>query len=87
MKDLDQYLSANTIIEIVKANLDIRKLNSEMTDDDIADVMRYLGSSAPDTIWAGDTPTLGRIGIGLMLSFTLYEFPEFYEEYELWQRN
>lgn len=35
----------------------------------------------------GDKPRLGRIGIGLMLSVTLIEFPEFYMQYELSQFN
>lgn len=84
---LDTYLNTNIIIEITKAQHDIRKPNSEMADEEIAKIMRFLGSGAPDTIWVDGKPTMGRIGLGVMLSLTLYEFPWFYRKHELWQRN
>jgi hypothetical protein len=41
-----------------------------------------------DTIYIdGDKPILGHIGIGLMLSITLPEFPDYYMKYELAQFN
>jgi len=78
---------ASTMIGLCKHKLGINKPNSEMTDDDIARVMRTIGSFAPDSILDSEKPVLGRHGIGVMLSLTLYEFPEFYLRYELWQRN
>ncbi len=84
---LDTYLDTDTIIDITRAGLGISAPSSQMTDSEIAEVMRYLASSAPDTIWVDDKPVFGRIGFGLMLSLTLYEFPDFYERHELWQRN
>lgn len=86
-EQLDTYLSADTIIEIVKAQHNIRKPNSEMEDEEIAKIMRYLGSGAPDTVWIDGKPVLGRMGLGVMLSLTLYEFPEFYMRHELPQFN
>jgi len=86
-ENLDTYLDTDTIIEMTKAQHDIRKPNSEMSDGEIAEIMRFLGSSAPDTIWSGDKPMFGRIGLGLMLSLTLYDFPGFYERHELSQMN
>lgn len=86
-KNTGEYLSANIIIDIVKAQYNIGELNSEMTDGDIGRIMRFLGSGAPDTVWIDGKPNLGRTGIGIMLSLTMYEFPEFYCRHELWQVN
>ena len=59
-----------------------------MTDEDIRRVMRWLGECSFDTIYVdGDKPIFGRHGIGLMLSVTLLEFPEFYSRYGLAQFN
>lgn len=84
-EQLDTYLYANTIIEITKAQHDIRKPNPEMTDEEIAKIMRHLGSGAPDTTWIDGKPVLGRMGYGVMLSLALYEFPEFYARHGLSQ--
>ena len=84
---LDTYLDTDTIIDIVKAHLGINNPKSEMTDKEIAEVMRYLATPAPDTIWVDDEPVFGRVGVNLMLSLALYEFPEFYERHELAQFN
>ena len=86
-EQLDTYLSTNIIIDITKAQHNIRKPNSEMADEEIAKIMRFLGSGAPDTTWVDGKPNMGRTGLGVMLSLTLYEFPGFYIRWELWQRN
>ena len=86
-EQLDTYLGANIIIDIVKAQHNIRKTNLEMTDEEVSKIMRFLGKGAPDTIWVDGHPNLGRTGLGVMLSLTLYEFPEFYVRWELWQVN
>ncbi len=72
MQSLDEYMSVDQIVNWGKANLNIIKLNSDMTDEDIRRVMRWIGMCSYDTIFVdGDKPRLGRIGIGLMLSVTL----------------
>lgn len=86
-ENLNTYLNANTIIEMTKAHYNIKTPNSDMTDEEIGKVMRFLGSSSPDTVWFDGKPVLGRLGIGVMLSLTLYEFPEFYDKHELIQVN
>ena len=86
-ENVGYYARTDSIIDIVRHQLDIFKPNQDMTDDEIGQVMRFLGQTAPDTMWVNDKPLMGRIGISLMLSLTLYEFPEFYERFELWQRN
>jgi len=82
----DIYLDTDTIIDLAKVQLGI-SLDSTMTDEEIGNVMKFLASDAPGTIEVDGKPVFGRIGIALMLSLTLYEFPKFYERYELWQIN
>ena len=85
--EIDTYNNSSTIIDVVKKVCKITKPNSEMTDEEVGGIMRFIGVGAPDTMWIDESPTLGRIGIGIMLSLTLYSFPDFYMRYELWQRN
>lgn len=88
MVNLSEYMCTSQIVDWGKANLDIIKLNSDMTDEDIRKVIRWIGMCAVDTVFVdGDKPILRRIGIGMMLSVTLLEFPEFYSRYELAQFN
>ena len=70
------------------ANLRIKKPEGTLPDKYIREVIRWVGICAVDTIFVGgDKPILGRIGIGLMLTVTLLEFPEYYMKYELSQFN
>jgi hypothetical protein len=70
------------------ANLNIIKPQEDLTEDDIRRAIRWIGDCSYDTIYIdGDKPRIGRHGIGLMLSVTLMEFPEYYVRYELWQLN
>lgn len=88
MQSLDEYMTSGQIVNWGKANLNIIKLNSDMTDEDIRRVMRWIGECTKDTIYIdGDKPIFGRVGISLMLSVTLLEFPEFYARYGLSQFN
>jgi len=81
-------MEISQLIDWAKANLNIIKLNSDMTDGDIRRVIRWVGMCAVDTVFVdGDKPILRRIGIGMMLSVTLLEFPEFYCRHELSQFN
>ena len=78
MKESDGWMSSEQMVGWAKANLDIVKLNTQMTDEEISRVMRWIGECSVDTIYLdGDKPKLGRIGIDLMLFVTLMEFPEF----------
>ncbi|MFC1901621.1 hypothetical protein ACFLX3_01650 [Chloroflexota bacterium] len=71
---------------MVKNN--IHKPREELTEQDIARIMRWVGLCSADTIFMdAGKPVIGRIGIGLMLTVTLLEFPEHYVKYELAQFN
>lgn len=75
------------IVEVAKQACGINKPNSEMTDDEIRTVCKRVAQYAPDTVWVGGEPVFGRLGISTLLSLALYEFPDFYEKYELCEFN
>lgn len=86
--DLSEYMMACQLIDWAKANLKIMKPKEALTNEDIREIMRWMGMCTIDTIFIdGDKPLIGRIGIGLMLTVTLLEFPEYYMKYELSQFN
>lgn len=88
MRDLNEYMHTWEIVAWAQANLKITKPKEALANNDIRDIMRWIGMCAVDTIFpGGEKPVMGRIGIGLMLTITLLEFPEYYVKYELSQFN
>ncbi|MFC1957498.1 hypothetical protein ACFLX0_01610 [Chloroflexota bacterium] len=88
MESLSEYMETSELIDWAKANLNIVKLNNEMTDGDIRKIMQWIGMCTVDTVFIdGDKPILRRLGVGMMLSMTLLEFPDFYSRHELSQFN
>ena len=84
--EYDGYLTPTQLVDWAKANLNIMKLNQDLSDKEIARLMRWVGMCTYDTIFTdGDKPHMGRIGIGNMLSVTMVVFPEFYQKHELSQ--
>jgi len=75
------------VVSMAKSVCRIDTPNEQMTDKEIRVVCRYLGSLAPDTCFEDGNPVFGRIGISTMLSIALYEFPDFYDRYQLSQYN
>jgi len=51
MESLSEYMTSSQIVNWGKANLNIIKLNSDMTDEDIRRVMRWIGMCSYDTIF------------------------------------
>ena len=82
-----RFRDPSSTVELAKESCSIGKPNSEMTDDEIRIVCKWLGYQAPDTTWVDGKLTLGKMGINLMLFIALTEFPWFYEMYELAQFN
>ena len=74
----------SAIVELAKK---LCRIDEIKTDEQIADICKLIASFAPDTKFNGSKTEYGEIGISIMLSIALYEFPEFYQKYELWQRN
>jgi len=88
MEELNNWMFPYQLLGWAKANLNIMKLDRDMTDEEISRAMRWIGTSSVDTIYMnGEKPHLGRIGINNMLFVTLMEFPNFYAKYELAQWN
>jgi len=82
------YMYSWELVDWAAANLKIVKPREALTNEDIREVIRWIGMCTVDTIFIdGDKPIIGRIGIGLMLTVTLLEFPEYYMKYELSQFN
>lgn len=85
---LDGYMYTWSLVDWAQANLKIMKPKEALTNSEIREIMRWIGMCSVDTIFIdGDKPILGRIGIGLMLTVTLLEFPEYYMKHELSQFN
>jgi hypothetical protein len=86
MDDLEDYVPPWQLVNWACGKLGI--LNDELSDVEIRKVMSWIGISAGDTMFIeGKKPVFGRIGIGLMLTVTLLQFPEYYVEYGLAQFN
>jgi hypothetical protein len=86
--DISDYMTAGQLIDWAMEKINLCKLREELTDHDIAEIMQWIGICACDTIiLSDDFPIIRRIGIGLMLTVTLLEFPEFYVKYRLSQFN
>lgn len=81
------YSSASVIIQMAKKVCGISGENKDLTDDQIAEVCRFIASFAPDTKHVNGKLEYGEIGISVMLSIALYEFPWFYQKFELSQWN
>ena len=85
--NLNGYYSAGDIVTSAMHNLNIVKPLKDLTDNDIRGIIRWIGYRTYDTILTEGKPILGRIGIGLMLSVALMEFPDYFAKFSLWQLN
>ncbi|MFC1956533.1 hypothetical protein ACFLWZ_08510, partial [Chloroflexota bacterium] len=82
------WMTPDQLVDWAKASLNIMKLNTDMSDDDIRRAIHWVGDCSVDTIYLdGEKTRHGRIGINNMLLVTLLEFPDYYMQYELIQRN
>jgi len=82
------YVTTRRLVNWAMVKNNIHKRIEELTTYDIRRIMRWVGLCSVDTIFIGaKKPHIGRIGIGLMLTVTLLEFPEYYMKYELSQFN
>ncbi len=88
IEEPDGYMHTWELVGWAQANLKIIKPKETLTNTEIREIMRWIGMCSVDTIFTGgEKPIMGRIGIGLMLTTTLLEFPEYYVKYELSQFN
>ena len=88
IEEPDGYMHTWQLVGWAQANFNIMKPKEDLTNAEIREIMRWIGMCSVDTMFLdGDKPVLGRIGIGLMLTVTLLEFPDYYMKYELSQFN
>jgi len=85
--NLEDYFTADQLTNWAMINMQIPKPHCRITEEDIRHIMRWIGYNAIDTMYPDDIPKLGRIGIGLMLTVTLLEFPAYYVKHKLSQFN
>jgi len=78
---------SSVFVNAAKKACCIQGENKDLTDKQIGKLCRFIASFAPDTNYINGKFDYGEIGISVMLSIALYEFPWFYQKYELWQRN
>ena len=61
METLNEYQTTAQIVDWAKASLNIIKLNSDMTDEDIRRIMRWIGAGLVHRV----SPYLGGLGFEL----------------------
>ena len=83
MKKSDKTYSPEQLVEMGKQACDVQVPNLEMTDADIALVMRWIGRLAPDVKFIGEKLEYGPQALGLMIFVTECVFPEFYNRHQL----
>ncbi|MDD5704195.1 MAG: hypothetical protein PHU23_19345 [Dehalococcoidales bacterium] len=81
------YMTTNKLIKLAMYDNNITKPREQLNDNDIKEIMVWIGLCAVDTMLLEDRPLIGRIGLGLMLTVTLLEFPEYFNKHNLAQFN
>ena len=86
--DLSDFMLAGMLVDMAMYDLGIDTPKEELADADVKKIMHYIGVWATNVETpALDNPRISLFGVGLMLSVTLLEFPEYYERFELAQFN
>ena len=84
----DGWVESWELVLWAKANLNIIKLDEDLTEREIKRVVRWIGDCSVDTIYIdGEITRPGRIAINNMLFVTLMEFPAYFMKHELAQFN
>ena len=87
VKKSDKTYSPEQLVEMGKVACDVHVPNSEMTDEDIRVVMRWVGQLAPDVQFLYDKVEYGPKALGLMLFVVACVFPDFYNRNHLSPRD
>ena len=88
IEEFDESMELGSVVESFKDMLQIDKPNSEMTDEEIKEVCRAIGELSPDTTYGDDGEIIfGNQGIDFMIQVCLYQFPMYWEKYNLAQFN
>ena len=82
------YMTSEQLLDWAMSSINILKSKDALADHEIAELMRWIGMCVADTLITPDgTSHIRRMGIDLMLTITLLEFPDYYVKYELAQFN
>jgi hypothetical protein len=88
MRELDDFLTPEQLVDMAMCDLAIDTPVAELPDADIKRVMHYIG------VWVSqvetpaiENPKISSLGIGVMLSVCLQVFPDYFQKFELWQEN
>ena len=86
--EFDMNFEVHSLVEIMKMVLDIDHPNDLMTDEEIKEVCRLIGTIADDTTYDRNRkPIYGNEGIYWMIEICLYVFPRYWERMGLAQFN
>jgi hypothetical protein len=87
-EEFDESLEIVSLVESMKAILDIDKPNCEMSDAEIKAVAREIGKLSEDTTFdEKGQPIFGHKAIDWMKLTVLYCFPKYWEKMGLAQFN
>ena len=87
-EEFDESLEIVSLVESMKAVLDIDKPNCEMSDAEIKAVAREIGKLSEDTTFdEKGQPIFGHKAIDWMKLTVLYCFPKYWEKMGLAQFN
>jgi hypothetical protein len=82
------YIKPAGVVALAKEMCHIQGDNKHLTDEQIGRICRYIAEEfAEDTTYEDGKSKFGEMGISIMLSVSLYEFPWHYQKWQLWQRN
>ena len=87
-EDLSNWITPGHLVEMAMYDLGIVTPKEGLVDADIKKIMHYIGLWATQVETPGlDNHRISLFGVGLMLTVTLLESPEYYERYQLLQVN
>jgi len=82
------FVKTSDLILWGQFNLKIMKSKDQLEDNEILKLVHWIGMWAIDTLYYDESrPHIGRIGIGIMVTVMLLEFPDHYLKYQLSQYN
>jgi hypothetical protein len=81
------YFSTAELVDVARDCLHIRTLKSDMSDDEIRAVVKWIGQHSSCARCKGEKPFCTSLDLLLMLIITAAEFPKFFVKFELFEEN
>lgn len=83
MKDAEGFLEVSDLISAVCSQCGIPTFAHNLSDEEIAEVCRWIGERAPGSQVIDGKMVISAEGFDTMIFITMIEFPEFYERHQL----